>query len=357
MLLILYIDGIPHASIWLNDTIDGVNGTFIPLNNPAINSSVSERLYILTVFRPMHVESLQDRYFSKGLHMRLYAFDVTGNMADRIQTIWYHDFILPAASIPYVESKESMCKVSYPHDPAAADSAHNTETDKEQKPVNATELPADLVVQGHVVLAAFNYVDSQSGGNHCQLLALTNLGKNYSINFSKDISQQCYGMAYNSHKVTVNEDSPPGKQLLVWLHVFDSAANGSTLLLTDMMSGDVATKVSLSTLIGKRGVKITSRMLIAYLYLGNNTTDHHAHFSEQSSKTPIPFIFGFTDSSGEGSVIAVDLSESDMKVIWTLPLTKDQYVSGQICTVDRLQDSLMVFTDQSGVYFYQISGI
>ena len=42
-------DGIPIAGIWLNDTVDGLRGTFIPLSNPVMNNT---RLYLLTAFRP-----------------------------------------------------------------------------------------------------------------------------------------------------------------------------------------------------------------------------------------------------------------------------------------------------------------
>ena len=345
--MLIVLDGIPHASIWLNDTLGGQKGTFIPLNNPAINSSSSERLYTLTAFRPKGKHSVD-----QDVKLRLYAFDVTGQMAYRIQTIWYYDFILSSALIPYLESKETVCKVFYPPDRLSYNSKH----DHEYVLANATQLPADIVTRGNVVFITLNYKDAKSNASHCWLLSVTNLGKNYSINFSKATFYQCYGMAYNSHEATIMYfNSYQAKQLMVWQHVFEQA-HGSSLLLIDMYSGDAAMNVSLTTLLGKSGVKITSQMLIAYLYLGNNTISHTSHLG-QSAKTPIPLIFGVTDSSGEGSVVAIDLSpESDMKIIWRVPLTNaNQYISGQICTVDRLRDSLMVFTDQSGVYFYKIS--
>lgn len=330
------IDGIPHASIWLNDTVGGVKGTFIPLNIPTINSSSSERLYILTVFRPHKLP--QNNSFS---HMRLYAIDITGNMAYRIQTIWYYDFTLPSASIPYTKSQITMCKLYYPPD--------SLTPDHEDDSRNVTKLPADVLVQGDVVLATVNYINIKSGESHCLLFAVTNLGKNYSINFSKDTVQHCHGMAYNSEKSTLyTHDNDI--QLLVWVHVFDPVTEGSSLLLTDMHSGDITKNVSLGTLMGKTNVNITSRMLIAYLYLGNST---HTPPTGEPGITPVPLIFGITDSSGASSVIAVDLL--DMKVIWTLPIPKGRQIIGQICTVDRLRDSLMVFTDQVGVYFFQIS--
>ena len=337
-IILLHSDGIPHASVWLNDTVDGVKGTFIPLNTPAINSSSSERLYILTMFRPKSSKLPQNHSFSQDLYMRLYAIDVTGNMAYRIQIIWYYDFTLPSSSIPYAKSQVTMCKLFYPPD--------SLTPDHEDDSVNVTKLPADILVQGGVVLVTINYMDTQSGDSHCMLLAVTNLGKNYSINFSKDTVQHCHGMAYNSEKATMydQDNDFPNKQLLAWVHVFDPTTEGSSLLLTDMYSGDITMNVSLSMLMGKANVNITSRMLIAYLYLGNSTGEHGIK--------PVPLIFGVTDSSGEGSVVAVDLL--DMKVIWNLPLPKGRRVIGQICTVDRLRDSLMVFTDQVGVYFFQM---
>lgn len=338
--IFLSLDGIPHASIWLNDTVGGVKGTFVPLNTPTINSSSSERLYILTVFRPFKSHNNSS---SKELYMRLYAIDVTGNMAYRIQTIWYYDFTLPSASIPYTKSQVTMCTLYYPPD--------SLTSDREDDSRNVTKLPADMLVQGDVVLATVNYIDTKSGESHCLLFAVTNLGKNYSINFSKDTVQHCHGMAYNSEKSTLyTHDNDT--QLLVWIHVFDPVSEGSSLLLTDMLSGEITKNVSLSTLMGKANVNITSRMLIAYLYLGNSTYDHAVPTGEPSIR-PVPLIFGIMDSSGASSVVAVDLF--DMKVIWTLPIPKGRQIIGQICTVDRLRDSLMVFTDQVGVYFFLIS--
>ena len=280
--------------------------------------------------------------------MRLYAIDVTGEMAYRIQTIWYYDFVLPSASIPYSKSQITNCILFYPPDsltPGRIDDSGNV-----------TMLPADILVQGNTVLATLNYDDTKSGESHCLFLAVSNLGKNYSINFSKDTVQYCHGMAYNSEKSTLHAHNNhfPSKQLLVWVHVFDPITESSSLLLTDMYSGDITRNISLSSLMGKANVNITSRMLIAYLYLGNRTSDHDiVPPTEQPGIKPVPLIFGITDSSGEGSVIAVDLS--DMKVLWTLPIPKGRKVIGQICTVDCLRDSLMVFTDQVGVYFFQIS--
>lgn len=341
---LIVLDGIPHASIWLNDTVNNVKGTFIPLNTPTLNSSSSERLYVLSVFRSRQ----QQQNHSYDLNVRLYAFDVTGNMAYRIQTVWHYDFILLSASIPYLESQETVCNVSYPPGTGSMGSA------EWQISANSTDLPAYVVVQGDVVLVALNYIDIKSGNSQCRLLTITNLGKSYSINFSKDIVQECYSIAYDSQDSAMYaHNATPPNQMKVWLHMFDPVMHDSSLLLTDMHSGDVAMNISLDALLGKDKVKITSQMLILYLYLGNNTLNH-SPTAKVSKNFPVPLILGVTDGSGKGSVVAIDLS-LDMKVMWNIPVIEGQSVSGQICTIDRLQDSLLVFTDQSGVYFFKIS--
>lgn len=344
--ILIVLDGIPHASIWLNDTVNGLKGTFIPLSTPAVNSSSSERLYVLTAFRSRQQPQNNS---SHDMNMRLYAFDVTGNMAYRIQTVWHYDFILPSASIPYLGSQETECNMSYPPDTGSTDPA-----ERQISPNSVTDLPAYVVIQGDIILVVLNFNDIKSGDRHCRLLTVTNLEKSYSINFSKDIDQECYGIAYNSldSALYTNNASSPN-QMKVWLHVFDPVIHDSSLLLTDMHSGDVVMTLNLSALLGKDKAKITSQMLIAYLYLGNNTVNHSTT-AKVLKKSPIPLILGVTDGSGEGSVVAIDLS-FDMKVIWTIPVIGGQSVSGQICTLDRLQDSLLVFTDQSGVYFFKIS--
>lgn len=344
----MYSDGIPHASIWLNDTIKGVKGTFIPLNNPAINSSSSERLYLLTAFKP-HKPS-QNHSFSQDLHMRVYAIDVTANMAYRIQTIWTYDFILPSASVPYMASNETMCKLQYPPGNMASDGVHTAENAKQK----TTKLPADVIVRRNVTFITFNYNDTETGESRCRLVSITNLGKSYSINFSKDTVHQCSGIAFNSHESTTLDELVT-RPLMVWLHIFEYDTQGSSLLLMDVSTGSVTVNVSLASLIGKDSdIKISSQMLIACLYLGNGTVGLPSY--ELSGRTPVPLIFGVTDSAGKASVIAIDLSDTEnLKVIWRLPLLAGQHVTGQISTVDRLKDSLMIFTDQSGVYFYKIS--
>ena len=282
--------------------------------------------------------------------MRVYAIDVTASMAYRIQTIWTYNFILPSAAVPYMESSETVCKVQYPPGLLSTDCTHKAKNKSE----SATKLPADVLVRGNVTLITFNYNDTESSESRCRVISITNLGKSYSINFSKDIHQQCSGMAYNSHETTAVPDQVVGKPLMVWLHTFDYSTQGSSLLLMNMNTGDIIMDVNVSSLVGNdRYVKITSQMLIACLYLGNSTIKSPS--LEFAGKTPVPLIFAVSDSSGESSVIAIDFSDyGNLKVIWKVPLA-GQYVSGQISTVDRLRDSLMIFTDQNGVHFYRIS--
>lgn len=40
----------PHAGLWLNDTVNGTEGTFVPLANAAVNA---DHMYVLAAFRAL----------------------------------------------------------------------------------------------------------------------------------------------------------------------------------------------------------------------------------------------------------------------------------------------------------------
>ena len=78
-------NAIPVATIYLNDTIQRSNGTFLPIAQPVVNGS---RFYLLTEFVPE-----VDEYNPTVLNMqRLYAIDVHDRMVDIITVAWFFNF-------------------------------------------------------------------------------------------------------------------------------------------------------------------------------------------------------------------------------------------------------------------------
>ncbi|XP_035674941.1 uncharacterized protein LOC118414795 [Branchiostoma floridae] len=88
-LLVVYLTaGIPHASIYLDQTVAGVNGTFLPVAQPVIDG---KRAYFLTKFGPSHWEKPSPEPYP--LEYRVYRVDLTTQMAPRMVIRWYYPLV------------------------------------------------------------------------------------------------------------------------------------------------------------------------------------------------------------------------------------------------------------------------
>lgn len=92
MLYTFDILAIPIASIYLKDTVKGMNGTFLPYLTPAVGG---EMIYLLAYFMPDGCSSSDDAS-SVCLEMsavhRLYAVNNTHLMAPRMNVTWHFEF-------------------------------------------------------------------------------------------------------------------------------------------------------------------------------------------------------------------------------------------------------------------------
>lgn len=84
-LVVRDLNAIPVATIFLNDTVQRANGTFLPISQPVVNGS---RFYLLTEFVPEY-----ETYDPTELNLqRLYAVDIHHRMADIMTVAWYFNF-------------------------------------------------------------------------------------------------------------------------------------------------------------------------------------------------------------------------------------------------------------------------
>ncbi|XP_078671098.1 uncharacterized protein LOC144911157 [Branchiostoma floridae x Branchiostoma belcheri] len=123
-LLVVYLTaGIPHASIYLDQTVAGVNGTFLPVAQPVIDG---QRAYFLTKFGPSHWEKPSPKPYP--LEYRVYRVDLTTQMAPRMVIRWYYPLV-PNSQGRLVPRDPVIVDSSYSGDASNDDSSTYDDTD------------------------------------------------------------------------------------------------------------------------------------------------------------------------------------------------------------------------------------
>ena len=156
-------DGVPHAGLWLNDTVNGTEGTFLPLSTPAVSNN---RLYFLSLFKPQGAQ-----YTYPNALLRLYAIDVHTTISNRLEVAWKYDLILKNAYIP------------------GPGNYHNAER---------VLLPlSSIIVQNNTVVASVNVVQYSAGWmvapdpvmlNGSTIISVTDGGSTeYAVNYAENL--------------------------------------------------------------------------------------------------------------------------------------------------------------------------
>ena len=339
-------DGIPHASIWLNDTVNGVNGTFIPLNNPAVQG---ERMYVLAAFNPWNSNS----NVQENVYLRLFAISVRDSEIYRIKIEWFHDMILPGVSIPYIHSSETVCSTRPPPGDTDDDFGENVDdADFVGKKFVGLEPIADVAVETDLVIIVFNYyTDSfkgtanesmQSQEHKSNVLVVKDLNTNYSVKYTKKFELPFQSVAVDGSTPNYgNRISKPGDR--VWIAFYDSHVNQSVLMSLRIATGAVMSNINVSNLLGAKIAIVTSKM----------TFLHHQQSSSNANMIN-PLVFGVLVDGSQSVVIAVDVSTESARVLWSLDQGEHPCV-GQISTVDRVRDSLLVVSNTAGVSVYLLT--
>lgn len=328
---VLDSDGTAYASIWLNMTVDGVNGTFIPLSPPAVSG---ERVYFIAGFKPLQPTT------SSNLQLRLYAIDVRTVMVERIKVAWYHDIVLSNAVVPYLDSLQAECAgESNPLDPQVG----------------------NVLVDNGIVLATVNYVSqtrsscqlwgclgpSSTSTTHSVMLSVTDTGKSYQPNFMTNTLPPLQAMVYASPNFSRSKCDPTAVSPLpsVWV---SWVANDTTSRIQniDIKTGSVTSTVDIAEL---KDITLTSKMAIFYndqVMKCNNSGD------DERENMLIPLVFGYATKGGEHYIAAVDISPNPAELRWTVKTFDNFPPVGQITTVGRGRDTWMAVTTTQGCFFY-----
>jgi len=277
--------------------------------------------------------------------IRLYALDVREIMVERIKVIWYHQYELTGTPAPLVE-KSSVIQDT-----------------------------ARIIVQNKVVVGFLNYViipastndtcrshscKSTSPGSSSReypgfksmVMSLKDQGDSYSVNVVLVSQLPFQAVAFVDSSITSAEHnggsskSPPLEEIWVTFRNEDSYSVISTV---DPMTGN--SKPAMTNIPSLTNITLTSKMTIFY-----NDQQHvmRGNKNGTSSAVLMPIVFGYTTSSGEAYLAAVDISGTQPVLRWTEKMPSNQPAMGQVTTTGLGRDTMMFVTTGKGAYFYEL---
>lgn len=189
----------------MNDTIDNVSGTFIPLLAPAF---VLDRFYLLTLFIPNDKQMQSSNSFT----IRVYAIDLRRVMVERFKTAWFFEY----------KGQGSV-----------------TVSDKMTKECTLTRDAKDLVnTIGNImavndsVVAQVNYTPLDGEGG-AVLISLSDEGDKFTKNF---VNLETKTVTSISHPPYILQESPKEEQ-----HIF-VLSFGDEIHLIDLHKGTIISK-------------------------------------------------------------------------------------------------------------------
>ena len=316
-LLSLCTDGIPDASIWLNDTVNGESGTFIPLGNPAAKGA---RFFVLTAFRA-HSEKSNNISTRKDLKLRMYAIELRDDAVVRIYIAWHYDFTMPNVTLPYLNSSETLCTV---------EPSEEQESDQSREPL--VHITTDDHSDHFTVV--FNYreptvdctkKDCQRGtSNVSQMMIFEDLGESTRLVLSEEFTNPFQALAYNTSGA-------------FWTVIFDVDSRQSFLQQYSFQSGSEMSIINITKLLSLESKQFNITSELTYLY-----TSGASH----------PLVFCALVENTESLLIAVDAS--DQKLLWTVEMDSEACV-GQITSVDGAKDSFLIVTTLSHMFVYSLT--
>ncbi|XP_052770889.1 uncharacterized protein LOC128210576 [Mya arenaria] len=103
-LVVRETDAIPVAVIFLHDTIQNTNGTFLPISQPVVSG---QRFYLLTEFVPE-----KDSYDPTVLNLqRLYAIDVHTRLANIMTVAWFYNFEMEDQNLKFERANNNKSRI------------------------------------------------------------------------------------------------------------------------------------------------------------------------------------------------------------------------------------------------------
>ena len=170
-------DGVPISGLWLNATVRGAEGTFVPLGDPVMNDT---HLYIMTAFRASSpTGSSPTKTFTADQEnstlLRLYAIDVGASLVKKFTILWIHDTYI-SGYIPYIDSKGTYCSVTRQCREGCASSGRETT----KKKMGESYFPVSLMtMESDRLLVAVRF--ESAAGTRTFNTSVRDLGRTYSV--------------------------------------------------------------------------------------------------------------------------------------------------------------------------------
>lgn len=278
-------NAIPVAEIFLNDTVQRTNGTFLPISQPVVNGN---RFYLLTEF----VQE-SDEFDPLVLNLqRLYAIDIHNRPADIMTIAWSFSFEMERTD----RSTETVAKRSEKVGQIlqSIQSKQNLLWDNATQSVYVS-LPPPYMADGQSTFWGF-----RDDGNSSTLTIRSPLEASHLATFEPD--------SYTDQENVVKSRAS---------HLWVSTADGKLCLVeTD---GNISKSIGMNTLIGT-DVVITSKMA---LVRENDTADDILLFGVKLKNQTDEFLevvknFPNVGPSDTTFVVAVDTSTKTGRLLWML---------------------------------------
>ena len=416
----------PHAGLWLNDTVNGTEGTFVPLANAAVNA---DHMYVLAAFRALENSNPRgkpSKYGSVGRNpgpsstlLRLYRIDVRSTIDERLKIRWHFDFILNG-TIPYLGSNETRCtstqelfghsggirqskasrlkpeRRTSTRERATTNGAALTEED-----TNVTVPVSSILAKGTVIIASVNSIASPSSASvQSLLIGINDSVSSYEVQYMGYSPELVSSLGWfdplvprrgkggvDCHRETEHtphgrqkRDSVPGETF--WLSKLSVLEKSSCLEERELWSaGRVVRRIKLDAVLQMQGLVATTALTVLQTRQGGATgsaeleTFHTAGGEDgskvvESASADALLIIGLhTDNPETPSeslhltgtakylsyIVALNVSDADVKLLWKLPLPSNAAAVGQIATVDTARDSRMVVTTPGAVNVYSLN--
>ena len=313
-------NAIPDAFMFLNATIDDVNGTFVPVSQPAVNG---DRFYILTEFLP-------DGASKTEKIRRLYAIDVHQRMVKIITVAWYYSF------------EQSELDRSQEDKPDTAKAKEHFDTllftfeNKEKrglKMIPDTKLIMNQILMWdelnnmvYVSLPSMNKKKHSNSHSAYMLMAFKELGNTTSLAYRIDLpvihmAKFEQNTDVNGKRGNNNITSP------LWLFLNDGRITSVS------KNGNLINSISLAAEL-EADVTITSKVILARA--DDRSVDTLVMGIKLSNKSSKCFAklkgYGIDGTNVTSLVIAVDTASESYasNILWMVPVPGNLEVKGQL---------------------------
>ena len=327
---------IPVAEIFLNDTVQRVNGTFLPISQPVVNG---HRFYLLTEFVP----SLNTDLTSTVLNLqRLYAIDIHHRMLDIITVAWYFDFEMETAENKSGE-KDTKSGFSKTTTSINADAYRKAFRQKQESIIGKQILLWDQSNQVVYVTLPPPYTSNTIP----TFWGLKDTGNSTSLAFRSDldVTHMAIFEANDDMDKSAEYNVEPS---ILWVSLVDGrlcsiAANGSLSRCIDtrrLFSANpiITSKISL---IRRKG---SGKDILIF---GINVSNQSSMFKELVNYNQ------FKGTNNTNYVVAIDTASAFGHVMWVVPVPDDFEVKGQITgaggAIYQEKDQLVVFASTVGL--------